>query len=153
MATRKLIEERKLAVQTALIEDPKRPTTTLAKRLVKSHKRLFGSIETARSCVRYHRGENGKALRKAKGITKPANKRKVNSPIGNIVPSSDLPPEKVKPVELKLHGHGSIFNDIHMTYHSVSALEAALEHSYKIGANDYIILNGDIISLAKKSTN
>lgn len=151
MATQKLIQERKTTIASILSKDPEIPTATLAKRLMKKHGHLFTSLESARSCVRYHRGETGSTNRKHAGITNPARKRRVSTPIGNIVPSSDLPPEKVKPVELKLKGHGSIFNDIHMPYHSVSALEGALEHSYKIGATDYVILNGDIMDFYQGS--
>ena len=152
MATKKMIEERKIIIRAELEKDPEVPTMTLAKKLVKSHGEVFYSIETTRSCIRYVRGETGVAKRKKKGITKPAKKRRVNAPAGNIVPKADKAPEKVDPVELKLKGRGAIMNDIHFPFHDEEALTSAINHSVKVGATDYLILNGDIMDFYQASS-
>lgn len=149
---KKMTEDRKLVVAAELKKDPEVPTLTLAKKLAKKHGDLFYSIEVARSFVRNIRGENGAGSRKAKGITTPAKKRRVSTPIGNIVPKADKAPEKVTPIDLKLKGHGAIMNDIHFPYHDEVALGAALEHSYKTGATDYLLLNGDIMDFYQASS-
>jgi len=147
--TKSLITARKVCIDKALSEDPKVPTMTLAKKLVKSDGELFQSVEVARSCVRRVRGENGTENRKHhKNV---GGKRRVNTPIGNIVPPSDSQPQITTPVNLKLKGHGTIISDLHMPYHSEEAVEAALEHSYKNNKMDWILINGDLIDFYQAS--
>jgi predicted phosphodiesterase len=149
--SKELIAIRKEVIETALNKDPEIPSLTLAKMLFKAHD-CFSSVEQTRRLVRYRRGESGNKNRKAAKIVSPAEKRQVNTPIGNIVPPSDDAPEKVEPVNLKLEGHGTILSDIHFPYHDEDALKGALEHSEKIGATDWILLNGDIMDFYQGSS-
>ena len=89
--TKELKALRKQAIELALSKDSEIPTLTLAKRLAKDSP-YFSSVEIARSSIRCYRGEQGTKNRKQKGIEKPMTKRKVNTPIGNIVPPSDDAP-------------------------------------------------------------
>lgn len=138
-------EKRKEIIEAELAKDNEIPTNTLAKKLYDKYPEYFNSVEKARGAVKYRRGENGKRCRNLLNITKPPNKRQINTPIGNIVPEGDTPPEVVKPYNLKLEGHGTIISDIHVPYHSQMALQCALEHSYKVGAMDWLLINGDAI--------
>lgn len=149
--TRKMTADRVNLLDVELKKDSEIPTMTLAKRFSKKHGELFASVEIARSFIRSRRGENGEQGRAHRKITTPAKKRRVSTPIGNIVPKADKPSEKTDPYNLKLKGHGSIMSDIHFPHHDEEALAAALEHSEKIGATDWIILNGDIMDFYQAS--
>jgi predicted phosphodiesterase len=141
-ATKAIIEARKEAISNALIKDPRIPSKTLARRLCEETT-LWPSIDSARDSVRYYRGEDGRKSRQRHGQPKP--KRQVNTPIGNIVPEPDLPPEPVAPVSLKLKGYGTVISDVHIPYHDKIALVSALEHSEKAGAMDFLLINGDFM--------
>lgn len=149
--TRKQTGEREILLAAELEKDPEVPTMTLAKRFAKKNGELFASVEIARSWIRHRRGEAGEKARATRKIVAPAKKRRVSTPIGNIVPKADKESEKTTPYNLKLKGHGSIMSDIHFPYHDEVALTAALEHSQKIGATDWIILNGDIMDFYQAS--
>lgn len=140
MGATKMTAERKACIEGALAKDPEIQTMTLAKRLFNSGNKLFPSVEATRSCIRTIRGENGNKNRNGKKFK--ANKKRS---ISDIVPPSDTQPEQTKPVNLKLDGNGTILSDIHFPYHSEIAVEVALEHSYKVGAMDWLVLDGDIM--------
>ncbi len=144
-------EQRKRIIEDELENDPGVPTHTLARKLTETYPEFFGTLESARSAVRYRRGETGKIHRKSTKIEKPNKKRRVNTPIGNIVPENDSPPEIVKPYNLKLAGHGAIISDVHIPYHNQKALQTSLEHSDKLGAMDWILINGDYMDFYQAS--
>lgn len=131
------ITARKVAVLTALRKDPTIPTKTLARRLVKEHGTFFTSVENARTTIRYYRGAKGLNMRHGQRFEN--KKRNVN------VPDSVLSPEPTIPVELQLKGNGTILSDFHIPYHSKPAVEAALEHSQKHSATDWLLINGDFL--------
>jgi hypothetical protein len=142
-------EQRKEKIMEYLRNDPGIPTMTLARKMHRDCGDLSKSIESTRSAIRYIRGESGSEKRTYRNTTN--KKRQVNTPIGNIVPKSDEPPEKVKPVDLRLNGYGALIGDIHFPYHSESALNAALEHIDKKEATDFILLNGDVMDFYQAS--
>ena len=133
----RLAEARRKCIEQEFSKDPGIPTRTLARRLADNHSELFPSIENARSCVRIYRGEHGKRDRHLH--ISDSVKRKVN------VPDSDIAPERTEAVHLNLKGFGTIMADVHLPYHSKPAIEAALEHSDKHGAMDWLIFDGDLI--------
>ena len=125
-------------ITQALLKDPQIPTMTLAKRLVKEHGDIFQSVEDARTAVRHRRGEVGNKRRKWAKFDN-TDKRRIN------VPDSDPSPEKTEPVNVSLEGYGTIISDLHIPYHSKPAIEAALEHSDKNNAMDWLFINGDFV--------
>lgn len=140
MGVTKMTEERKACIEGELTKDPEIPSMTLARRLIANGSKLFSSVESARSCIRTIRGENGTKNRKGEKFK--ANKKRS---IADIVPTSDSQPEQTKPVNLNLDGHGTIISDVHIPYHSQRAIQVALEHSEKSGAMDWLFINGDFI--------
>lgn len=146
---KEMVIERQACLKDAFAKDPEIPTMTLAKQLVKSHGGLFPDVESTRSCIRYYRGETGARDRGAKIYS--SDKRKIGTPIGNIVPKSDKHPIPTDPVKVKLHGHGTVLSDLHIPYHDENAVRVALEHSEKNNAMDFLFINGDFLDFYQAS--
>jgi len=114
------------------------PTAKLARIMFKENKILFKDIEDARYTLRYIEGKVGERHRNVTTV--------------NVLPKRSLAPynlpksdeESYEPYVIKGHKKGLILNDIHLPYHSISALNAALAfgETYK---PDFIFLNGDIV--------
>lgn len=120
----------------------KMPTLTLARIMYKENIELFTTIDAARTTLRYLEGKMGKNKRNSI-----ANK--------NYIMTEERPknpwklPEseeaKYEPYILKAKKL-AVLSDIHVPYHSISALECALD---KIAEEkpDAILLNGDTIDM------
>ena len=118
----------------------KMPTLTLARIMYKENIELFTTIDAARATLRYLEGKMGKNKRNSV-----ANK--------NYIMTEERPknpwklPEseeaKYEPYILKAKKL-AVLSDIHVPYHSISALECALD---KISEEkpDAILLNGDTV--------
>ena len=118
----------------------KMPTLTLARIMYKENIELFTTIDAARTTLRYLEGKMGKNKRNSV-----ANK--------NYIMTEERPknpwklPEseeaKYEPYILKAKKL-AVLSDIHVPYHSISALECALD---KISEEkpDAILLNGDTV--------
>lgn len=110
------------------------PTLKLARILYKENKLSFRDLEDARYCLR---SLEGKANAFIKGITKVPDRPK--NPYN--LPKSDetiYEPYKIKAKRLL------ILSDIHIPYHSVSALTCAFDYAKK-EKPDAILLNGDTL--------
>lgn len=122
-------------------EFPDTPTRTLAKRLSASHK---CTIEVARDFMRVVRGNKGEKHR-----VKSADKSQYreNQPAG-FVPETPPPlmPESLAepwlPFDLGKSIRVAVLSDIHVPYHSKTALEAAVRYTTR-KKPDVLLLNGD----------
>lgn len=113
-------------------------TRTLANMMYRDNPTLFKSWESARSAIRYCRGEIGKYNRtKATSIDETTKKDRIEIPESHAKP--------ILPYELKARGNGIVISDVHIPYHDKRALEIALEYADKINHNAFCIINGDFV--------
>jgi predicted phosphodiesterase len=118
----------------------KMPTLTLARIMYKENIELFKSVDSARSSLRRLEGKVGNAEKKylsnkdfIMNEERPKNPWKL--------PESDE--AKYEPYILKAKKL-AVLSDIHVPYHSMSALECALDKIYE-EKPDAILLNGDTV--------
>ena len=118
----------------------KMPTLTLARIMYKENIELFKSVDSARSSLRRLEGKVGNAEKKylsnkdfIMNEERPKNPWKL--------PESDE--AKYEPYILKAKKL-AVLSDIHVPYHSISALECALDKIYE-EKPDAILLNGDTV--------
>ncbi len=120
-------------------------TKTLAAKMYNENKSVWRDVETARSTIRYYRGQLGSKNRsdlKSKlyvmGKAEAATKNGIANPF--YLPESDI--ESWDAYELPKGSKYLLLSDIHIPYHSVEALNVAFEKGQKEGV-DAIVLNGD----------
>ncbi|MFZ9296669.1 MAG: metallophosphoesterase, partial [Bacteroidia bacterium] len=123
-------------------------TLTLAKTMYKENVELFNNVEDARATLRYIEGKIGAKNRKS--IPKESkyliNEERPKNPYK--LPESDE--TEFKPYVIKGVNKLGILSDIHIPYHSIEAITAALDHFKKNGV-DGIYLNGDLIDFYQLS--
>ena len=119
------------------------PTHKLARIMYKGNSLSFKSVESARETLRYIEGKKG-VLLKHKTV-KVIPERSKNP---YALPPSDE--KEFEPYQIKGHKRIAIFSDIHVPYHSISAITAALDYCIK-EKPDAIILNGDTIDCHRLS--
>jgi predicted phosphodiesterase len=126
----------------------KKNTTSLARIMYNENKIVFKSIEDARERLRYIEGKVGDVKRSSVENTKYFKKdRRSENPYS--LPNSDQ--ETFEPYILpKGHKKGLILNDIHLPYHDLSALTAAIDFGKK-EKPDFIFLNGDVLDFHQLS--
>lgn len=125
---------------------PELNKSQIARRLQHDHPLLFDDFEATRYIVRYATGAHGEKNRHVSD--------KDISYLGNQSSKDNwgIPKSYAKewlPYELQMDRY-MILSDIHLPYHSVSALEAAFEYGYKKGIKN-IILNGDCLDFYQLS--
>ncbi len=114
------------------------PTITLAKLMYKENKELFISVDNARSILRYNEGKHGsrnKKYVKDKSLFMEGERSKNPWKL----PESDE--TKYEPFIIKAKKL-AVLSDIHIPYHSITALSAALDF-IQSEKPDAILLNGD----------
>lgn len=114
-------------------ENRNMPTLELARIMAQKEPFFFESTEAARHVLRYIRGSSGKANRKRRGIEKP---HEIELP-----PSSERVwmPFNLEPTS---KDRIALFSDIHVPFHNMVALRAAISEAKRIGST-IILLNGD----------
>lgn len=139
MATNKQTIAGKLAEQ--LCKDfPTKGTLTLAKLLYGKYPEHFNSVEHARGMIRSYRGELKYQRMLPERITKQSTPKSLNP---YELPQSHL--HKREPFHLpKSSKKVLLLSDIHIPYHDINAIEAAVEYGLKEGV-DTVYLNGDIL--------
>ena len=126
------MNKRKLAKKYS-DENPNTPTKTLARHMLAKEPFIFDSLENAYAAMRYARGQMGKANRKTVGlaraheVTLPESSERVWMPF-NLEPDSK---DRI-----------ALLSDIHVPFHNMVALKAAIAESKRIGST-VILLNGD----------
>lgn len=113
----------------------KMPTLTLARIMYKENNLAFKNVEDARSVLRGIEGKNNYGC----VVTHPAPERPRNP---YKLPESDE--REWLPYILTGFKKVGILSDIHVPYHSITAITAALDHFVKIGI-DCLLLDGDLI--------
>ncbi len=117
------------------------PTLKLARIMYNENNILFKNVEEARSSLRYI---EGKCI-KGSPITHPCPERPRNP---YNLPHSDE--SQYEPFLIKGYKRIAVFSDIHIPYHSVEALTAAIRFCKK-EKPDAILLNGDTIDCHRLS--
>lgn len=123
------------------------PTLKLARIMYEATNPRFPNVEAARQSLKYIEGKSGTDLRshvKSKEYVKV--EERPRNPYN--LPSSDE--SDYKPYSIKGHKRVAIFSDIHVPYHNIPALTAALDFCKK-EKPDALLLNGDTIDCHKLS--
>jgi len=128
---------------------PDMPTKKLARIMYNENNLLFTNEETARSSLRYIEGKNGANHRLVKAVTG-SEFFKVEDRARNPynLPSSDE--TAFEPYVIKGHKKVLILSDIHVPYHSIDAITAAIQYA-KRTKPDALLLNGDTIDCHRLS--
>ncbi len=113
----------------------------LARILHKENPELFNSVEHARSTIRQYTGANGDFNRKHAKIKDYFDYDNGQGPFK--IPQTDAEPRRDFIIP-KAQNKILILSDIHIPYHDVEAVTAALEYGQREGINA-IYLNGDIM--------
>jgi predicted phosphodiesterase len=120
------------------------PTMKLARIMYAENNLLFKNLESARIFLRYIEGKHGALSRKFKTIIhmpeRPKNPYKL--------PDSDE--TDFKPYEIKGHKRVAILSDIHVPYHNIASITAAIDYLKK-SKPDALLLNGDTIDCHRLS--
>ncbi len=121
-------------------EYPDVPSRTLGRMLYSKYPLVWATEASAYNAVRYRRG-GGKGT--------PVTGRhlgKLTTPKDNpyLLPKSDVKEFKPYVIEITCRRECLILNDLHIPYHSISAITAAIDHGLAHNV-DLIILNGDIL--------
>jgi len=123
------------------------PTLKLARLMYAGNKLAFKDVEDARSKLRYIEGKQGIGHRKS--VVNTAHVIEEPRPYNPY----NLPPTEetiYDPFLIKGHKRVAIFSDIHVPYHNIASLTAAIEFSKKEKV-DALLLNGDTIDCFRLS--
>ena len=118
------------------------PTLKLARIMYKENNLLFRSVEDARERLRYIEGKAGKVKLKCLGSKDEFKIEEERPKNPYALPASDE--HDYSPYHIKGHKRVAIFSDIHVPYHSIDAITAAIRFVKK-EKPDAILLNGDTI--------
>lgn len=135
-------------VKPYLEKFPDHGDLTLAKLIYKKHPLAFKDLENCRSNIRVARGHNGKVS--LNGITnKTLIKPKTYDTNPYKLPDTE---EKIRlPFILpKADNNILLISDLHIPYHNISAITAALKYGQEKNVNT-IIINGDLIDFYQLS--
>lgn len=125
------------------------PTLKLARMMYAKNKLEFKDVEDARFNLRYIEGKTGKPKLKRIQKSNPEFIKDEPRPYNPYkLPSSDE--IDYEPFIFKGHKRIAIFSDIHVPYHNISALTAAIDFCKK-EKPDALLLNGDTIDCHKLS--
>jgi hypothetical protein len=116
------------------------PRLKQARILYKQYPLIYKDVEDARAILRYVAGKKGVRARKDLG-KELAHIETVDRPKNpyNLPQSDEM---EYKPFIIKEHKRIGVLNDIHVPYHSMAALTAAIDFLKKDNV-DAVILNGD----------
>lgn len=127
-------------------EYPNHGDQTIAKKLFKEFPEMYPTLDNARDMVRVIRGHKGKMNREQ------ASNKELFKPITNNPNAFDIPDsveENWEPFVIQ-QSKGLIISDIHIPYHSVEALTAALNYGKDRDVN-FILINGDLLDMPNHS--
>lgn len=117
------------------------PTLKLARIMYEENKLIFKDVEDCRGALRQIEGKQGRRKKTGGGviITHPIAERSRNP---YKLPNSDE--ISYEPFILKGHKRIAVFSDIHIPYHSIEAITAAIDFCKK-DKPDALLLNGDTL--------
>jgi predicted phosphodiesterase len=124
------------------------PAKKLGRIMFEDNRLLFKDAEEARNHLRYIAGKSGEA-NISKGITSSGFFEKEARPLNPYnLPKSDA--ETFDPFVMPFFEKVLIMNDVHLPYHDLPALTAAIDFGVANNPNA-ILLNGDILDIHKLS--
>jgi predicted phosphodiesterase len=128
---------------------PDYPTKKLARIMYAENNLAFKNEEVARTCLRYIEGKQGSAYKKyALSVSPDLVKDEARPKNPYHLPTSD---ETIfEPFVFKGHKKILILSDIHVPYHSIDAITAAIQYAKKTKP-DALLLNGDTIDCHRLS--
>ncbi len=125
---------------------PEMSTSALARMLFKRHPKVWKSEEHVNVSIRYRRGAQGNRARNRSGATQakatPASKFNPLNPLG--LPESSA--HDVTAVKVDGVSHALIIGDLHLPYHNMAALTAALQEGVR-RKPDCVLINGDMMDM------
>jgi predicted phosphodiesterase len=127
-------------------ENPDFPTLKLARIMYKENNLLFKNVEDARQTLRYIEGKKGESSRKVSNKECHIEEARPYNPY-KLPPSDEA---DYSPFIIKGHKRVAIFSDIHVPYHSIECITAALDYCKK-EKPDALLLNGDTIDCHRLS--
>lgn len=132
------------AIKELMDRFPKHGSLTLAKLAYKNNPHIWNSVEQARAMVRYYRKAKGKlmASRLDPKNQRPPGEVTREKPFRASIPKA-VPPCRTDPYTPKFT-KALVLSDIHVPYHDVAALSAAVDYGLSEGC-DCVVLNGDVI--------
>jgi predicted phosphodiesterase len=123
------------------------PSLKLARLMYGKNKLRFKDLESARAAIRYIEGKMGDKLKKV--VSQKEFIKEESRPYNPYnLPGSDE--TSYTPFEIKGFKRVGILSDIHVPYHNISALTAAIEYLKKQKI-DALLLNGDTIDCHRLS--
>ena len=138
-----------LIARTYRTKYPEMPTKKLARIMYAENNLAFINEERARSSLRYIEGKNGSTHRSKITIQNGAFLKAEARPYNPYnLPKSDE--TAFEPYIFKGHKKVLILSDIHVPYHSIDAITAALQYAKK-SKPDALLLNGDTIDCHRLS--
>ena len=140
----------KVAIARQAARDyPDMPRLKLARIIYKENDLLFKNVEDARHSLRYVAGKAGKRDLKAATKMNPELIEKEDRPKNPYsLPESDA--EDYIPFEMPFYKKVFVFNDVHLPYHDIDAVTAALDYG-KANNPDAILINGDLLDIHQLS--
>lgn len=138
-------------VDEYLVRFSELPNLTLAKLIYKENPEIANNIDSIRSAIRYRMGVMGDKLRETAHITEfePAkNANKLGIPNPFLLPESDE--VEWEPYILPKKKRYGLLSDIHIPYHNIASLNAAIEKMLQKDV-DAIFFNGDTVDFYKLS--
>ena len=130
-------------------ENPDMPTLKLARIMYNENKLMFKDVENARFRLRYIEGKAGKKALERMGKAGVALVKEEPRPYNPYkLPASDE--TEFEPYVFKGHKRVLILSDIHVPYHNIPSITAALQYAKK-SKPDALLLNGDTIDCHRLS--
>lgn len=123
------------------------PTLKLARIMYDENKLLFKDVEDARGVLRYIEGKAGEGRRKFVKDTEYFSKEERPKNPYNL-PESDA--ETFEPFMMPFYERVLVLNDIHLPYHDIPALTAAIDNGVR-NEPTAIFLNGDVLDIHQLS--
>lgn len=136
-------------VKKYISDFPDEMNAPLARAIYKNNKKMFENVEQVRYFVRYYRGAAGEKNKKSvtdKAHIRPKGFKKPN-PFN--IPESSQEEKKVYKLPIACNKI-LLISDLHIPYHDIDAITAALGHGKKEKVNT-IIINGDLVDFARIS--
>jgi hypothetical protein len=140
-------------VKAACQRFPALPSRTLARKLLHANKGVWPTLDACRLSILYRRRRHtptprGRPIRCAAPAPSTAPRRPWNPE--KFLPKSDEAPFVPHVVEVARDTRALILGDLHLPYHNLAALTAALEHGRRADCR-LVVLNGDTLDFHRLS--
>jgi predicted phosphodiesterase len=137
-------------VHEACKQWPDLPSRTLARKLVQDNKGVWDSLNAAYCAVRFRRGKAGPAHRKHASVLVGSSAPNYSWNPECYLPKSEEMPFLPHVVSVDRDTRALVLGDIHLPYHNLPALTAALRHGQKQECS-LVVLNGDTLDFHRLS--